>query len=68
MALLKIKLTQADLVFIRDTLDSAREEFEEISREEDWYCTDLDERCLTAYNILKYAEKEEVADNATEVE
>lgn len=61
-----IKLTKPELIFLQDTLDSAREEFEELSREKDWYVTDLDERCLAAYNILKYAEKEEC--NATEVE
>lgn len=57
-----LKLTNPELVFLQDTLDSAREEFEELSREEDWYCTDLDERCLAAFNILKHAEKQTIED------
>lgn len=51
-----IKLTMAELVFLLDTLDGAREEFEELIHEEEWYVTEMDERCLAAYNILKYAE------------
>ena len=31
------------------------------------YVTDMDERCLAAYNILKFAEKEE-KESATQVE
>jgi hypothetical protein len=61
MAIL-VKLTNPELVFLQDTLDSAREEFEELIREEDWYVTDLDERCLSAFNILKYAEKQTIED------
>ena len=68
MAIL-LKLTKPELIFLQDTLDSSREEFEELILEEDWYVTDLNERCLAAFNILKYAEKQEVEDNhATEVE
>ena len=65
MAIL-IKLTKPELVFLQDTLDSARAEFAELMKEEDWYVTDLDERCLTAFSILKYVEKLEVPDSAIE--
>jgi hypothetical protein len=57
MALLK--LTEAELRFVLETLDGAREEFEELVKTEDWYVTEMDERCLAAYNIMKYAEKQE---------
>lgn len=63
-----LRLSNPELIFLQDTLDSAREEFEELIREEDWYVTDLDERCLAAFNILKYAEKEEVEEHETTVE
>lgn len=66
MAIL-VKLTKPELRFLQDTLDDAREEFEELIHEEDWYVTEMNERCLAAFNILKYAEKEEVTD-ATEME
>lgn len=65
MAIL-VKLTNPELVFLQDTLDSAREEFEELIREEDWYVTDMDERCLAAFNILKHAEKQQVEDTNSE--
>lgn len=54
-----IKLTEAELAFLSDTLDEARAEFEALISEEDWYVTELDEKCLAAYNILKYAERGE---------
>ncbi len=54
-----LKLTEADLRFLLDTLDEAREEFTTLVNSEDWYVTELDEKCLAAYNLLKYAEKGE---------
>ncbi len=54
-----IKLTEAELAFLTDTLDEARAEFETLISSEDWYATELDEKCLAAFNILKYAEKGE---------
>lgn len=66
MAIL-VKLSKPELRFLQDTIDDAREEFEELIREEDWYVTEMNERCLAAFNILKYAEKQEVED-ATEME
>lgn len=65
MAIL-LKLTKPELIFLQDTLDSARAELAELMKEEDWYVTDLDERCLAAFNIVKYAIKTEVTDSATE--
>ena len=55
---MKIILTESEFQFVKDTLDSAREEFNELNKEKEWYVTDLDERCLAAYTIMKYAEKE----------
>ena len=63
MAIL-VKLTKPELRFLQDTLDDAREEFTELIHEEDWYVTEMDERCLAAFNILKYAEKQEVSDES----
>ncbi len=62
-----VKLTKPELRFLEETLDAAREEFTVLVQQEDWYVTDMDERCLAAFNILKFAEKEE-KENATEVE
>lgn len=67
MALL-IKMTEAEYRFVVDTLDDAREEFDELIREEDWYVTEMNERCLAAHNIMKYAEKQEVVSFETPVE
>lgn len=67
MAIL-VRLSTPELRFLQDTLDDAREEFEELIREEEWYVTEMNERCLAAFNILKYAEKEEVSDRETELE
>lgn len=64
MALL-IKLTNADLQFILDTLDGAREEFDTLIKDEDWYVTEMNERCLAAYNILKYAERKQEQEGST---
>ena len=62
MAIL-VRLSTPELRFLQDTLDDAREEFEELIREEEWYVTEMNERCLAAFNILKYAEKQEVEDS-----
>lgn len=67
MAIL-VRLSTPELRFLQDTLDDAREEFEELIREEEWYVTEMNERCLAAFNILKYAEKQEVEDSETELE
>lgn len=67
MAIL-VRLSKPELRFLQDTLDDAREEFDELIKEEEWYVTELNERCLAAFNILKYAEKEEVSDRETELE
>ena len=54
-----IKLMEVELAFLIDTLDDARAEFETLISNEEWYVTELDERCTAAYNILKYAERGE---------
>ena len=51
-----VKMTQAEFLFVRDVLDEAREEFATLVRDEDWYVTELDEKCLAAYNIMKHAD------------
>ena len=56
---MKLILTESEYRFVKDTLDSAREEFNELIKEKEWYVTDLDERCLAAFTIVKYAEKEQ---------
>ena len=59
---LRITLTEAEYRFVVETLDAARAEFEELIHEEDWYVTEMDERCLAAHEIMKYAEKQETND------
>jgi hypothetical protein len=60
-----VKLTLAEFQFVRDVLDEAREEFETLVRDEEWYVTELDEKCKEAYNILKYKQIEEEPKDAT---
>lgn len=61
MAIL-LKITEAEYQFLLDTLDGAKEEFETLIHDEDWYVTEMDERCLAASNIIKFAERVELTE------
>lgn len=66
MALL-IKLTNAEYQFVVDTLDGARAEFEELIKEEDWYVTEMNERCKAAHEIMLHVEQQEVEDSENHI-
>jgi lipopolysaccharide biosynthesis regulator YciM len=58
--MVRITLTEAELQMIMGALDDAREELEELMREEEWYVTEVNERCQAAYTILKNIDKEQL--------
>lgn len=60
MAKLLIVLTEGEYQFLLDTLDCAKEEFITLIHDEDWYVTEMDERCETASNIIRYSDKLEI--------
>lgn len=54
-----ITITRSELEHVLNALDCAREELSVLVDELDWYVTEVDEMCLEAYTILKYAEVED---------